>query len=75
MDVGILRIHLGFSFIRKLQVEADEKLQNVYQQLLQAGVEKHENEKEAKLKETLASLQRLFPGTRLYHTFIPRFLH
>ncbi|KAF9479327.1 condensin complex subunit SMC1 [Pholiota conissans] len=50
--------------ISKLQVEADEKLQNVYQQLLQAGVEKHENEKEAKLKETLANLQRIFPGVR-----------
>ncbi|PPQ98373.1 hypothetical protein CVT26_013579 [Gymnopilus dilepis] len=50
--------------ITKLQVEADEKLQAVYQQLLQAGVEKQESEKEAKLKETLASLQRLFPGVR-----------
>ncbi|KAF8957847.1 condensin complex subunit SMC1 [Flammula alnicola] len=50
--------------ITKLQVEADEKLQNVYQQLLQAGVEKHESEKEAKLKETLTNLQRIFPGVR-----------
>ena len=47
---------------RKLQIEADEKLQKVYQDLLQAGVEKHETEKEAKLKETLANLQRIFPG-------------
>ncbi|KJA20749.1 hypothetical protein HYPSUDRAFT_166635 [Hypholoma sublateritium FD-334 SS-4] len=50
--------------ITKLQVEADEKLQKVYQDLLQAGVEKHETEKEAKLKETLANLQRIFPGVR-----------
>ena len=44
-------------------MEADEKLQTVYQELLQAGVEKHESEKEAKMKATLADLQRLFPGT------------
>ncbi|PPQ70346.1 hypothetical protein CVT25_000126 [Psilocybe cyanescens] len=50
--------------ITKLQVEADEKLQTIYQHLLQAGVEKHESEKEARLKETLANLQRLFPGVR-----------
>ncbi|KAF8882368.1 condensin complex subunit SMC1 [Gymnopilus junonius] len=50
--------------ITKLQLEADEKLQNIYQQLLQAGVDRHESEKEAKFKETLASLQRLFPGVR-----------
>lgn len=47
---------------RKLQVEADEKLQKVYHDLLQAGVDKHETEKEAKLKETLSNLQRIFPG-------------
>jgi structural maintenance of chromosome 1 len=47
---------------RKLEAEADEKLQNVYQQLLQAGVDRNENERETKLRETLASLQELFPG-------------
>ena len=47
----------------KLQVEADEKLQKIYQQLLQAGVEKQESEKETKMKETIANLQRIFPGT------------
>ncbi|KAJ3507775.1 hypothetical protein NLJ89_g6117 [Agrocybe chaxingu] len=50
--------------ISKLQVEADEKLQTVYQQLLQAGVDRQESEKEAKMKETLANLQRIFPGVR-----------
>jgi len=43
-------------------VECDEKLQTVYHQLLQAGHERQETEKEAKMKETLANLQRLFPG-------------
>lgn len=47
---------------RKLEAEADEKLQNVYHQLLQAGVDKNESDREARLKETLASLQRIFPG-------------
>ncbi|EDR03647.1 condensin complex subunit SMC1 [Laccaria bicolor S238N-H82] len=50
--------------IAKLDAEVDEKLQNVYQQLLQAGVDKHESERETRLKETLASLQRIFPGVR-----------
>ena len=50
--------------ISKLQAECDEKLQAVYHQSLQASVERQESEKEAKMKETLANLQRLFPGTR-----------
>jgi structural maintenance of chromosome 1 len=54
---------LNHLFLRsKLQVEADEKLQNIYHQLLQAGVERHESEKETKMKETIANLQRIFPG-------------
>ncbi|KAF8156010.1 condensin complex subunit SMC1 [Crassisporium funariophilum] len=52
------------SRVSKLQVEADEKLQSVYHQLLQAGVDKHESERETKMKETLSNLQRLFPGVR-----------
>ena len=43
-------------------MEADEKLQNIYHQLLQAGADKHESDREIKLKETLASLQGIFPG-------------
>lgn len=31
---------------------------------MQAGVDKQESEREAKLKDTLASLQRVFPGVR-----------
>ncbi|KAF8802737.1 condensin complex subunit SMC1 [Phlegmacium glaucopus] len=50
--------------VSKLHVEADEKLQNIYHQLLQAGVDRHESERETKLKETLASLQGIFPGVR-----------
>ncbi|KAG7448818.1 condensin complex subunit SMC1 [Guyanagaster necrorhizus] len=50
--------------IAQLEAQANEKLQHIYQQLLQAGVDQHESEKEAKLKETLANLQRLFPGVR-----------
>ncbi|RDB26948.1 Structural maintenance of chromosomes protein 1 [Hypsizygus marmoreus] len=50
--------------ISKLEAEADEKLQSVYNQLLQAGVDRNESEREIRLKETLASLQRIFPGVR-----------
>ncbi|KAF4618816.1 hypothetical protein D9613_009734 [Agrocybe pediades] len=50
--------------VTKLQVECDEKLQKVYSDLLQAGLDKQESEKETKFKETLANLQRLFPGVR-----------
>jgi chromosome segregation ATPase len=47
-----------------LEAEVNEKLGDVYQKLLQAGFDKTQSEKEAKLKETLTSLQRLFPGVR-----------
>ncbi|KAI0781931.1 cohesin complex subunit psm1 [Abortiporus biennis] len=44
--------------------EAQEKLQEVHNNLLQAGVDQKENEREQKLKETISSLQRIFPGVR-----------
>ncbi|KAJ3798658.1 condensin complex subunit SMC1 [Lentinula aff. detonsa] len=50
--------------ISQLEAQANEKLQSVYQQLLQAGVDRNESERERKLKETLTSLQRIFPGVR-----------
>ncbi|TEB34053.1 condensin complex subunit SMC1 [Coprinellus micaceus] len=50
--------------IAKLEAEIDEKLQKVFRDLLQAGVDKVESEREAKLKETLGNLQRIFPGVR-----------
>jgi len=43
--------------IARLEAEASEKLGDVYQKLLHAGVDKTQSKKEAKLKETLMSLQ------------------
>lgn len=51
-----------FCVCRKLEAEAGQKLEGVYQQLMQAGVDRNESEREMKLKETLANLQRIFPG-------------
>ena len=48
--------------VRIIKVECDEKLQGVCRQLLQADVGKQELEKEVRMKEALANLQRLFPG-------------
>ncbi|ESK86076.1 cohesin complex subunit psm1 [Moniliophthora roreri MCA 2997] len=50
--------------IKQLEDQTNEKLQKVFQDLLQAGVDRGETERERKLKETLASLQRIFPGVR-----------
>ncbi|KAH7906967.1 RecF/RecN/SMC [Hygrophoropsis aurantiaca] len=50
--------------ISRLEAETNEKLAEVYQKLLQAGVDKTESDREIKLKETLTSLQRIFPGVR-----------
>lgn len=47
---------------RQLEAQANEKLQNVYHQLVQAGVDKNESERETRLKETITNLQRIFPG-------------
>ena len=47
---------------RQLEKEANEKLHEVHQKLMQAGVDRSESEKEAKFKETLSNLQRLFSG-------------
>ncbi len=44
------------------ETEVNEKLQDTMQKLLQTGVDKRETDREAKLKETLASLKRIFPG-------------
>jgi hypothetical protein len=48
--------------LSKLEVEANEKLADVMQKLLQAGVDQSESEREVKLKETLSNLQRIFTG-------------
>jgi len=50
----------------QLEKEVNEKLGQIYQQLLQASVDRQESEKEAKLKETLANLSRIFPGMHLF---------
>ncbi|KAI0962689.1 hypothetical protein AcV7_001479 [Taiwanofungus camphoratus] len=50
--------------IAQLETEINEKLVDVHNKLLQAGVDQKESEREVKLKETLANLQRIFPGVR-----------
>ncbi|WVW83042.1 hypothetical protein I302_105059 [Kwoniella bestiolae CBS 10118] len=47
---------------REETVKINERLQETYTKLLQAGVDKRESEREAKLKDTIASLKRVFPG-------------
>lgn len=44
------------------ETEINERLQDAYHKLLQAGVDKQEDERERRLKETLSSLKRIFPG-------------
>lgn len=48
---------------RRLETEINEKLLDVHQKLLQAGVDQKETEREGKMKENLANLQRIFPGS------------
>lgn len=48
----------------QLEAEINERLQDCHQKLLQAGVDQKESERDAKFKETLASLQRIFPGVK-----------
>ena len=44
------------------QTELNEKLQECYTKLFQAGADQRESERETKLKETLSNLQRSMPG-------------
>jgi len=46
----------------RLEAELNERLLEIHQKLMQAGFDQKETEREAKLKETLANLQRIFPG-------------
>ncbi|EPQ50920.1 condensin complex subunit SMC1 [Gloeophyllum trabeum ATCC 11539] len=50
--------------ISQLETELNEKLAEVYQKILQAGMDQRESEREMKLKEVLTGLQRIFPGVR-----------
>jgi len=47
----------------RLEAELNERLLEIHQKLMQAGFDQKETERESKLKETLANLQRIFPGT------------
>ncbi|KLO14413.1 cohesin complex subunit psm1 [Schizopora paradoxa] len=53
-----------FARISQLETELAEKLSDTHDKLLQAGVDRRETERDAKLKETFAALQRIFPGVR-----------
>jgi structural maintenance of chromosome 1 len=46
----------------RLEAELNERLLEIHQKLMQAGFDQKETERESKLKETLANLQRIFPG-------------
>lgn len=48
--------------IEKTELELNEKLSNTMNQLMEAKLDQRESEKEQKLKETLSSLKRIFPG-------------
>ncbi|CAE6414576.1 unnamed protein product [Rhizoctonia solani] len=50
--------------ITQLETEINEKLHDVHTKLMQAGVDQQESAKDARLKETLEKLQRVFPGVR-----------
>ncbi|KAH7103427.1 condensin complex subunit SMC1 [Auriculariales sp. MPI-PUGE-AT-0066] len=50
--------------LAQLEDEAQQKVADVHQKLMQAGVDQKESEREARLKEALASLQRVFSGVR-----------
>ncbi|EJC99202.1 cohesin complex subunit psm1 [Fomitiporia mediterranea MF3/22] len=53
-----------FARISQLETELNEKLAECHEKLLQAGVDRKESERDARLKETLSNLQRIFPGVR-----------
>ncbi|KAF8937499.1 Structural maintenance of chromosomes protein 1 [Dissophora ornata] len=48
--------------IEKTELELNEKLTNTLNQLMEAKLDQRESEKEQRLKETLSSLKRIFPG-------------
>ncbi|KAG8744803.1 Structural maintenance of chromosomes protein 1, partial [Ceratobasidium sp. 428] len=50
--------------ITQLETEINEKLHDVHTKLMQAGVDQQESAKDARLKDTLEKLQRVFPGVR-----------
>lgn len=48
--------------VEKTELELNEKLTNTMNQLMEAKLDQRESEKEQRLKETLSSLMRIFPG-------------
>ncbi|KAI0247997.1 cohesin complex subunit psm1 [Lactifluus subvellereus] len=50
--------------IGRLEADLNGRLLEIHQKLMQAGFDQKESERESKLKETLANLQRIFPGVR-----------
>ncbi|KAI8346478.1 putative SMC1-chromosome segregation protein [Mortierella sp. GBAus27b] len=48
--------------IEKTELELNERLTTTLNQLMEAKLDQRESEKEQKLKETVASLKRIFPG-------------
>ncbi|KAG0024998.1 Structural maintenance of chromosomes protein 1 [Podila clonocystis] len=48
--------------VEKTEIELNEKLSSTLNQLMEAKLDQRESEKEQKLKETLSSLKRVFPG-------------
>jgi structural maintenance of chromosome 1 len=50
--------------ITQKQTELDEKLQDVARKLLEADDGRRQSEKELRMKETIATLKRIFPGVR-----------
>lgn len=48
----------------QLEAELNEKLTDVYNKLMQSNTDQRETERETRLRETLAALQRIFPGVR-----------
>lgn len=48
--------------LQQAEVETQERLRAVMEKLLQAKIEKEESEREIKLRATIESLRRMFPG-------------
>ena len=53
-----------------MEQEIGEKLNETAAKLLQAGVDRSESEREAKLRDTLQSLQKIFPGASILPSLI-----
>ena len=67
LHIGAHNFHWPHSPDSQLEQELNEKLNDIYHQLLQASVDRQESEKEARLKETLTNLSRIFPGINCFH--------